>query len=557
MRIYVLATTKYFIASFVIAYTLLAYALLKIRRENVKTALEITQSFLMMGFMGISYITLAISYRNLQYLLFGTAQIAVLTLAVFLHRFLYTKANHLLFNNICMLIASGLVILTRLSVGLAIRQFVIGASGILAALLLPLLRKNFRYLKKPGYVYAFAGLFALSAVLLLGTATNGSYITFKLFGVTFQPSEFVKLLYVFFLSSAFSKEQDRTRRLFIGGCAMAHVMVLVLSRDLGSAIIFFVVYVLTAYLATGYSIYLLFGAVSGISGSLICYLLFSHIRTRVQAFLDPWSVIETKGYQIAQSLFAISYGGLSGCGLTQGAAPMIPFVESDFIFAPIAEEMGLLVGVCVILLCLNCFALIMKLALNSGDRFFRLFAFGTAVTYIFQTFLTIAGEGKFIPLTGVTLPLVSYGGSSILATIFMFTFVEIIYMLQEERLEEFERKYRLEEFERRYQAEKKKREKLIREKTAGKPDVKEKRRTEPLSGGAGEREMPSPERKAVTPEKDLQEEQKTELSPGKSREINWEPDEDFTLSDFQEVIYDPMIEDVMISEKPEKAEQDG
>ena len=126
------------------------------------------------------------------------------------------------------------------------------------------------------------------------------------------------------------------------------------------------------------------------------------------------------GYQIAQALFAISYGGLWGAGLTQGAPNRIPFVESDFIFAAIAEEMGLVFAVCLLLLCINCFLRILLLSAGYSNRFFQLFTFGAAVCYIFQTFLTVGGETKFIPLTGVTLPLVSYGGSSVLSTLIMF-----------------------------------------------------------------------------------------------------------------------------------------
>ena len=119
----------------------------------------------------------------------------------------------------------------------------------------------------------------------------------------------------------------------------------------------------------------------------------------------------------------------------------IPFVESDFIFAAIIEEMGIIFGICLILLCLNVFTDFLLLAGSYSNKFYRLFIFGAAIAFIFQSFLTIGGEVKFIPLTGVTLPLVSYGGSSVLATLVMFGIVGAIFMLQEERLERFRMRY--------------------------------------------------------------------------------------------------------------------
>jgi hypothetical protein len=147
------------------------------------------------------------------------------------------------------------------------------------------------------------------------------------------------------------------------------------------------------------------------------------------------------GYQITQSLFAISYGGLWGAGLTQGTPTSIPNVETDFIFSAITEEMGLVFSVCLLLLCINCFIRILILSGSYSNRFFQLFTYGAAVCYIFQTFLTVGGETKFIPLTGVTLPLVSYGGSSVLSTLTMFGMIEMIFILHDERTARFKQRY--------------------------------------------------------------------------------------------------------------------
>ena len=147
-------------------------------------------------------------------------------------------------------------------------------------------------------------------------------------------------------------------------------------------------------------------------------------------------MIDSTGYQITQSLFAITSGGWFGLGLFKGTPESIPFVEADFIFSAITEELGLLFALCVILICVSSFVMFMNISMNLKDKFYQLTAFGLGVTYIFQVFLTIGGGCKFIPLTGVTLPFISYGGSSVLTTLIMFSITEGLSMIQEEEAEE-------------------------------------------------------------------------------------------------------------------------
>ena len=168
----------------------------------------------------------------------------------------------------------------------------------------------------------------------------------------------------------------------------------------------------------------------------MAYRLFSHVQVRVQAWRDPWSVIDSQGYQITQSLFALSRGGWFGLGIGQGTPEDIPYVETDFIFAAVTEELGLLFSVSLLVVCICCFLQMMRIALGNTrsmarnhvsvqqDRFYRLLASGFGVMYIFQVFLTVGGGIRFIPLTGVTLPLVSYGGSSVMTTLFLFAAVQ-------------------------------------------------------------------------------------------------------------------------------------
>ncbi len=220
--------------------------------------------------------------------------------------------------------------------------------------------------------------------------------------------------------------------------AVIHVGILVLSRDLGSAVIFFVTYLVLIYVATRNPSYLFLGLGGGCGGSVIAYHLFGHVRQRVSAWKDPMAVYQNEGYQIVQSLFAIGTGGWFGMGLCQGSPEKIPVVKNDFIFSAICEELGGIFAICLILVCTSFFLMIVTIALKIRNPFYKLIALGLGTEYAFQVFLTIGGATKFIPMTGVTLPLVSYGGSSVVCTILMLAIIQGLYILREDEDEQIE-----------------------------------------------------------------------------------------------------------------------
>ena len=440
MQAYAVSYSKYLIAASMLLYTFLAYVALP-SGKDVRRTCETLQRLCMGVFTINAFLTMAILAREENLFTFGLLLLVLTLGAAFLYRFLYKSANMLMMNNILMMLSIGIVMISRINHQKAQKQLLISVAGIAFMLLFPFLRNKLDSLRKGTYFYAVAGIAALGAVLLLGAITNGSKISFSIAGITFQPSEFVKILFILFMAGALCEEPTRTHILLLTATAFAHVGILLLSRDLGSALIFYVVYISMLFLATGRLRYLLGGIALGVLGAVVCYMLFSHLRVRVEVFLDPWSTIDGNGYQITQSLFAISFGGLFGAGLMQGMPNSIPFVESDFIFSAIVEEMGIVAGVCLILICLNIFLDFMMLSRSYTNKFYRLYTFGTGIAFIFQAFLTIGGEVKFIPLTGVTLPLVSYGGSSVLATLMMFGIVGAIFILQTERMERFRVRY--------------------------------------------------------------------------------------------------------------------
>lgn len=436
MVVYISEFSKYIIALLITLYTYESFAVFRYDNEERRNGIYVRQNLLMFAFHFSCFLVICFETGDMTYLFFYAFQQIILYAAIVLYRMLYPKANRLIINNMCMLLSIGFVILTRLGMSKAVKQFVIVTASLTIALIIPYFVHKFKFLKNLKWIYAIVGIAALSVVMILGQTTYGSKLSYSIAGITFQPSEFVKILFVFFVASSLYQSSGFFEVFTTAVFAAAHVIVLVISKDLGSALIFFIVYVLMVFVATKNVFYLIAGGVGGSAAAYIAYTVFSHVQVRVQAWKDPWSVIDSAGYQITQSLFAISSGDWFGLGLYKGTPEAIPFVEADFIFSAIAEEFGIIFAVCLILICVSCFIMFMNTAAVLKDKFYQLTAFGLGVTYIFQVFLTIGGGTKFIPLTGVTLPLISYGGSSVLTTLVMFAVVEGLYIIRQDESEE-------------------------------------------------------------------------------------------------------------------------
>ena len=217
-----------------------------------------------------------------------------------------------------------------------------------------------------------------------------------------------------------------------------YVLVLVVEKDLGGALLYFMIYLMMLYVATAKPSYLLGGLGAGAFAAVIAYHLFSHVQVRVAVWQDPFSMIEGRGAQVCQSLFAIGTGGWFGMGLTQGRPFDIPVRESDFIFSVISEEFGVIFGICLIFVLISCFILFMDISTRSRTLFNKLLCLGFGVCFIFQVFLSIGGVTKFIPSTGVTIPLVSYGGTSVLSTLIILSVIQGLHMLANSEEEENE-----------------------------------------------------------------------------------------------------------------------
>ena len=451
LEIYITEISKYIISAIMIAYVLVSIIPLVRRDEDgEKQGVYMIQNILMFCMHFTCFLSICFETGETEYLVFYAFQQVLLLVMIVLFRLLYPYGNKSFMNHVAMLLSVGFVVLTRLSYNKALKQFFIVAVSAVVAMAVPWVISKLRFLRDLKWLYALLGIGMLSVVLVLGAVTNGSKLSYSIGGITFQPSEFVKIIFVFYLAAALWKNHDLGAICLSAIFAGLHVMILVLSKDLGSALIFFAVYICLVYIASGRVRYFFAGLLCGGLAACMAYGLFDHVKVRVQAWRDPWSVIDSQGYQITQSLFAVSTGGFWGRGLFQGNPGTIPYVEEDFVFSAIAEELGIVVGICILLIALNCFVLLMKLSMEIKDKFYQLLAAGIGIVYLFQVFLTVGGGTKFIPMTGVTLPFISYGGSSILTSLILFYAAQGIFIAK--KLEDIEYERKKEEFLRRRNA---------------------------------------------------------------------------------------------------------
>jgi cell division protein FtsW (lipid II flippase) len=293
------------------------------------------------------------------------------------------------------------------------------------------------FLQRYRYTWLTLGLVLLAATLLFGVNPSGVGATLWLKipfvgRIYFQPSEILKLLLVTFLASYFADRGRmmalRTRNPTRGWIAFLAplflmwgfcMILLIWQRDLGAATLFFGVFTVLIFLATGDWRYVLGGAILLIIAGVIAYHAFDVVELRVDTWLDPWSEADSRGFQIVQSLYAVAAGGVFGQGVGLGYPTYIPVVHSDFAFAAIAEEWGLVGAMAIV----AAFALLayrgMLIAGRSKEAFHLYLAAGIAVLFSVQALLIMGGVTKLLPLTGVTLPFVSYGGSSLLVSCIM------------------------------------------------------------------------------------------------------------------------------------------
>ncbi len=450
MGSFIAETSSYSMVAIFAAFLFVNIVVFFYKKPEKHTKTYFLQTLLVVMFHAIGYITLYVRSDDVRYFLFFAFQEIMLFALAMIYRTIYRHMSHLLLNNMLMLLFIGFVILGRLAFENAIRQFIITLVAFAISIMIPWFILKFGKLKKLTYFYAGIGIFLLGAVWLTGAVTNGSRLAFKLFGMSFQPSEFIKISLVFFNAAILSDRKNKYRYWISALFTAVHVMLLVLSRDLGSACIYLGTYVFMLFLANKNVLTLLCSMVSGAGAAVLAYKLFSHVRIRVQTWLDPWGDMDNKSYQLSQSLFAIGTGGYFGMGIMRGNPFSIPVVHEDFVFSAIAEELGVIFSILLIFIYLFIVLHVLRMSFRVKDEFHGLILAGLAITLGIQVFLTIGGGSRLVPLTGVTLPLISMGGSSLTATILMFSVLHGIYIKEFTDYDEEELLEALEEAEEDY-----------------------------------------------------------------------------------------------------------
>jgi cell division protein FtsW (lipid II flippase) len=293
--------------------------------------------------------------------------------------------------------------------------------------------RDHRTLQRYTYTLGLLGLVLLVLPLapFVGTTINGATLWLRVGGFSFQPAEAAKILLTIFFAGYLVEKRDslalvRTNVMGVGlprGKDLGPILIawgvslaiLVLENDLGTSMLFFGLFVCMLYIATQRRSWLILGGLLFLVGAVLSYVLVSHVRIRVTVWLDPWTYSDTSGFQIVQSLFGLANGGMLGSGLGRGFPNLVPFANTDFIISALGEELGVTGLVALLLVYALLIERGLRTAVSVKDAFGQLLAAGLSIVLALQVFVIVGGVTRLIPLTGLTTPFLSYGGSSLVA----------------------------------------------------------------------------------------------------------------------------------------------
>ncbi|MDR3593338.1 FtsW/RodA/SpoVE family cell cycle protein [Clostridium sp.] len=363
----------------------------------------------------------------------GLIVCALLTITQILVRKFYPQGDKFLIIFACILSVIGIAVLYRLDTQVAIKQLMWFAAGIVVFIVLLVAIPDLRDFAKYKKIYLIITIIFMPMALIFGKDVYGETNWVMIGGMGFQPSEFGKISFVIYLAAALKDYEDRNsiiedfKQLWEPAIVvMFALLCLVMQKDLGSDLIFFSIALAMVYVATGKKKYVLIAFVLFIIGSFVAFKLFAHVRERILIWRNPWEYSKTGGYQIVQGLYAISSGGMFGSGLGQGYPGFVPVNTSDFIFAVIGEELGMVFGFGIMVIYFLFFYRGMRAAFRIEDKFSQLSTIGISTMIACQVLVIIGGVFAVIPLTGITLPLISYGGSSMISMFFALAILQKI-----------------------------------------------------------------------------------------------------------------------------------
>ncbi len=392
---------------------------------------------LIVGFTMSAFIFLSLREESLDVIaiLFGAIVCVSMVLTYLLIRLISVHIDRFLLVVTYMLFAIGIIMQYRMEPSSAYKQLLWYGIGWVVLFLCTGLIHYDGLLAKMRYAIMGLSIALLGVLLFIGKEAGGAKNWLVLGGLSMQPSEFVKVALVLVLAACFRENIGWREMLLPGAFCGICVGLLVIERDLGAAMLMLGTFLIMFYTASGKRKVTLISAGIGCVGAVSSYFLFDHVRARIAIWRDPWASYYTSGYQVAQGLMAIASGGLWGLGLMQGAPKAIPAYHTDYIFAVICEEFGAIVGIALIAFYLVFIIRGALIALNATSHYLMLVAFGCTTLITLQSFIIIGGVIKLIPLSGITLPFVSYGGSSLLASMAIVGILEGIAIQSGRQLE--------------------------------------------------------------------------------------------------------------------------
>ena len=365
--------------------------------------------------------------------LFGIGVAFVILVAYNLAALIFRHVDRITLVICFFLVSVGLVTLVRLNIETAVRQLIWLSVGIVVLYLAVAVIRRAHDFGKLNYLM-MAGALGLVVFTFLFARTIGGARNWVFIGsISFQPSEIAKVMFIIVSAYFFAEKRATPAIIMYAAFVVTCVFVLVLSTDLGAALLYAGTFLVMFYAGTGRTGLTLLGLGVGGVGAVASYHMFSHVRTRVEIWENPWMYHRTQGYQIVQALMAIAAGGLFGAGLGLGYPYAIPVNTSDFIFAVICEEFGIIFGIVTILMYLVFIIRGLIIAMNAGTRFDALLVFGATCMLSLQSFIIIGGVIKLIPLTGITLPFISAGGTSLVASLALVGIIEGVAVKNGER----------------------------------------------------------------------------------------------------------------------------
>lgn len=358
-------------------------------------------------------------------LIMGVVLCVLIGYSHFVIRRFYPDGDKFILIFASVLAVVGVATLYRINRVTAIKQLVWIALGIIAYILIVVILPDLRSFAKYKKVYMIVTLILMPLALIFGTEQYGAKNWILIGPASFQPSEFAKIALVLYLASALATYENKNnfkadskelwQPALVAGFSMA---CMVLQRDLGSALIFFGISITLLYVATSKKKYVFTALGLAAIGSVGGYFMFGHVRERVKIWLDPWKYALGESYQIVEGMYSISAGGLTGVGLGQGHFQNLPVKESDMIYAIICEEFGVIFAIGLMIIYFLLFYRGIRAAFVTDDKYSQLIAVGFSAMIACQTLVIIGGIFAVIPLTGITLPIISYGGSSVLTIFF-------------------------------------------------------------------------------------------------------------------------------------------